>query len=77
MMFVMATGTGKTYTAFQILHRLMQTAAGNNIRILYLADRNVLIDQTMDQDFKPFGNKMIKIENRTASTSYEIFMRLL
>ena len=76
MMFVMATGTGKTYTAFQILHRLMQTAAGNNIRILYLADRNVLIDQTMDQDFKPFGNKMIKIENRTASTSYEIFMSL-
>ena len=76
MMFVMATGTGKTYTAFQILHRLMQTAIGNNIRVLYLADRNVLIDQTMDQDFKPFGNKMIKIENRTASKSYEIFMSL-
>ena len=76
MMFVMATGTGKTYTAFQILYRLMQTTNGNNIRILYLADRNVLIDQTMDQDFKPFGNKMIKIENRTASTSYEIFMSL-
>ena len=76
MMFVMATGTGKTYTAFQILHRLMQCAVGNNMRVLYLADRNVLIDQTMDQDFKPFGNKMIKIENRTASTSYEIFMSL-
>ncbi len=76
MMFVMDTGTGKTYTAFQILHRLMQGAVGNNMRILYLADRNVLIDQTMDQDFKPFGNKMIKIENRTASTSYEIFMSL-
>ena len=76
MMFVMATGTGKTYTAFQILHRLMQSVVGNNMRILYLADRNVLIDQTMDQDFKPFGNKMIKIENRTASTSYEIFMSL-
>ena len=76
MMFVMATGTGKTYTAFQILHRLMQTAVGNNLRILYLADRNVLIDQTMDQDFKPFGNKMIKIENRAASKSYEIFMSL-
>ena len=76
MMFVMATGTGKTYTAFQILHRLMQSANGNNLRILYLADRNVLIDQTMDQDFKPFGNKMIKIENRTASTSYEVFMSL-
>ncbi|MCI6185590.1 MAG: DEAD/DEAH box helicase family protein, partial [Spirochaetia bacterium] len=76
MMFVMATGTGKTYTAFQILYRLMQTTNGNNIRILYLADRNVLIDQTMDQDFKPFENKMIKIENRTASTSYEIFMSL-
>lgn len=76
MMFVMATGTGKTYTAFQILHRLMQSAVSNNMRVLYLADRNVLIDQTMDQDFKPFGNKMIKIENRTASTSYEIFMSL-
>ena len=46
------------------------------MEILYLADRNVLIDQTMDQDFKPFGNKMVKIENRTASTSYEIFMSL-
>ena len=76
MMFVMATGTGKTYTAFQILHRLIQSANGNNMRILYLADRNVLIDQTMEQDFKPFGNKMIKIENRTASKSYEIFMSL-
>ncbi len=76
MMFVMATGTGKTYTAFQILYRLMQSANGNNMRVLYLADRNVLIDQTMDQDFKPFGNKMIKIENRTASKSYEIFMSL-
>lgn len=76
MMFVMATGTGKTYTAFQILYRIMQSASGNNMRVLYLADRNVLIDQTMDQDFKPFGNKMIKIENRTASKSNEIFMSL-
>ncbi len=76
MMFVMATGTGKTYTAFQILHRLMQSASGNNMRILYLADRNVLIDQTMEQDFKPFGNKMIKIENRSASKSFEVFMSL-
>ncbi len=75
MMFVMATGTGKTYTAFQILYRLLQSSNGN-LRILYLADRNILIDQTMAQDFKPFGKKMVKIEQRTASQSHEIFMSL-
>lgn len=76
MMFVMATGTGKTYTAFQILYRLLQSSKSSNMRILYLADRNVLIDQTMLQDFKPFGNKMVKIEQRSASQSHEIFMSL-
>ena len=76
MMFVMATGTGKTYTAFQILYRLLQSSKSSNMRILYLADRNVLIDQTMLQDFKPFGKKMVKIEQRSASQSHEIFMSL-
>ena len=76
MMFVMATGTGKTYTAFQILYRLLQSSKSSNMRILYLADRNVLIDQTMLQDFKPFGKKMVKIEQRNANQSHEIFMSL-
>ncbi|MBR6130227.1 MAG: DEAD/DEAH box helicase family protein [Bacteroidales bacterium] len=76
MMFVMATGTGKTYTAFQILYRLLQSSKSSNMRILYLADRNVLIDQTMLQDFKPFGKKMVKIEQRSANQSHEIFMSL-
>src|ERR1700738_1802775 len=55
----MATGTGKTYTAFQILWRLWK--AGRKKRILYLADRNVLIDQTMVNDFRPFGAAMAKL----------------
>jgi len=76
MMFVMATGTGKTYTAFQILYRILQSSVNSDIRILYLADRNILIDQTMTQDFKPFGKKMVKIEQRSASKSHEIFMSL-
>jgi type I restriction enzyme, R subunit len=59
VLLVMATGTGKTYTAFQILWRLWK--AGRKKRILYLADRNVLIDQTMVNDFRPFGAAMAKL----------------
>jgi type I restriction enzyme R subunit len=59
ILLVMATGTGKTYTAFQILWRLWK--AGRKKRILYLADRNVLIDQTMVNDFRPFGGVMAKL----------------
>ena len=55
----MATGTGKTYTAFQIIWRLWK--AGRKKRILFLADRNVLIDQTMVNDFRPFGAAMAKL----------------
>ncbi len=55
----MATGTGKTYTAFQILWRLWK--AGRKKRILYLADRNILIDQTVVNDFRPFGAAMAKL----------------
>lgn len=60
VLLVMATGTGKTYTAFQIIHRLHQSGAKK--RILYLADRNILIDQTMQQDFKPFRKIMHKVQ---------------
>jgi len=59
ILLVMATGTGKTYTAFQIIWRLWK--AGRKKRILYLADRNVLIDQTMVNDFRPFGAAMAKL----------------
>src|SRR5213075_3148549 len=59
VLLVMATGTGKTYTAFQIIYRLWK--AGRKKRILYLADRNVLIDQTMVNDFRPFGAAMAKL----------------
>jgi len=74
MMLVMATGTGKTYTAFQIIHRLHQS--DNINRILYLADRNILIDQTMRQDFKPFRKFMTKVQGKEAGTSAEIYMSL-
>jgi len=59
VLLVMATGTGKTYTAFQIIWRLWK--AGRKKRILYLADRNVLVDQTMVNDFRPFGAAMAKL----------------
>src|SRR3954469_16119747 len=59
LLLVMATGTGKTYTAFQIIWRLWK--AGQKKRVLYLADRNILIDQTMVNDFRPFGGVMAKL----------------
>jgi type I restriction enzyme R subunit len=74
ILLVMATGTGKTYTAFQIIHRLWKS--GVKKKILYLADRNILIDQTMLQDFKPFEKVMTKIEGRKLDSAYEIYMSL-
>ncbi|MEL7569466.1 MAG: DEAD/DEAH box helicase family protein, partial [Eubacteriaceae bacterium] len=74
ILLVMATGTGKTYTAFQIIHRLIK--AGTKKKILYLADRNILIDQTMQQDFKPFKKIMTKIKGKKLDSSYEIYMSL-
>ena len=74
ILLVMATGTGKTFTAFQIIHRLHKS--GLKKKILYLADRNILIDQTMQNDFKPFQKVMTKIENRKMDSSYEIYMSL-
>ena len=62
ILLVMATGTGKTYTAFQIIWRLWK--AGRKKRILFLADRNVLVDQTMVNDFRPFGAAMAKLSTR-------------
>jgi type I restriction enzyme R subunit len=67
VLLVMATGTGKTYTAFQIIWRLWK--AGIKKRILFLADRNVLVDQTMVNDFRPFGPAMAKLS--TASKTIE------
>lgn len=63
ILLVMATGTGKTYTAFQIIWRLWK--ARRKKRILYLADRNILIDQTMVNDFRPFGGVMAKLSARS------------
>ena len=74
LLLVMATGTGKTFTAFQIIYRLWKS--GTKKKILYLADRNILIDQTMQNDFKPFQKVMTKIENRNMDSSYEIYMSL-
>lgn len=74
ILLVMATGVGKTYTAFQIIWRLWKSGAKK--RVLFLADRNILIDQTKTNDFKPFGSAMTKIKNRTADKSYEIYLSL-
>lgn len=74
ILLVMATGTGKTFTAFQIIWRLWQSRAKK--RILFLADRNILVDQTMTNDFKPFGSAMTKIKKRQADKSYEIYLSL-
>ena len=74
ILLVMATGTGKTYTAFQIIHRLH--ASGRMKRILYLADRNILIDQTMRQDFRPFKKVMSKVQGKSAESGFEIYMSL-
>lgn len=74
ILLVMATGTGKTFTAFQIIWKLLKT--GTVKRVLYLADRNVLIDQTMQQDFKPFERIMTKVQDRRLDSSYEIYMSL-
>lgn len=74
VLIVMATGTGKTYTAFQIIHRLHKSGAKK--KILYLADRNILIDQTMTQDFKPFKKFMCKVKEGEINTAFEVYMAL-
>ena len=86
ILLVMATGTGKTYTAFQIIWRLWK--AGHRKRILFLADRNVLVDQTMVNDFRPFGGAMTKLSTQAKTiqrdgggvlridTAYEVYLGL-
>jgi len=74
VLLVMATGTGKTYTAFQIIWRMWKAKAKKCI--LFLADRNILVDQTMQQDFAPFGEVMHKVTNREIKKNYEIYLAL-
>jgi type I restriction enzyme R subunit len=78
ILLVMATGTGKTYTAFQIVYRLI--TAGLKHKVLYLADRNNLVDQSIQQDFSPFEKVIHKVnfkeDNRKTITSYEIYFAL-
>lgn len=74
ILLVMATGTGKTYTAFQIIWRLWK--AKEKKRILFLADRNILVDQTRLNDFQPFGPAMTKITGRKVDPAYEIHLAL-
>jgi type I restriction enzyme R subunit len=74
LLLVMATGTGKTYTVFQIIWRLWKAQKAK--RTLFLVDRNVLADQTLVNDFRPFGSIMTKIKNRTIDPSYEIYLGL-
>jgi len=74
ILLVLATGTGKTLAAFQIAHRLWK--AGVKKRILFLADRNALIDQANRNDFKHFRDKMTIVKNRTVDKSYEVYLSL-
>ncbi|MBU9812166.1 DEAD/DEAH box helicase family protein [Rahnella sp. SL6] len=74
VLLVMATGTGKTYTAFQIIWRLWK--AKNKKRILFLADRNILVDQSKNNDFQPFGTAMAKVTGRNIDPAYEIQLAL-
>ncbi|MCL1604998.1 DEAD/DEAH box helicase family protein [Phascolarctobacterium sp. ET69] len=78
LLLVMATGTGKTYTAFQIVYRLLQSEIKH--KILYLADRNILVDQSIQQDFAPLEKVIHKInvakDNKTTITSHQVYFSL-
>lgn len=74
ILLVMATGTGKTYTAFQIIYRLWKSRAKK--RILFLADRNILVDQTMTNDFRSFEGIMTKISRDKIGKAHEIYLGL-
>ena len=78
LLLVMATGTGKTYTAFQIVYRLLKS--GLIKKVLYLADRNVLVDQSIQQDFKPLNKTIHKVNYQqdlgTGITAYEVYFAL-
>ena len=74
----MATGTGKTYTAFQIVYRLLKS--GMKKKVLYLADRNILVDQSIQQDFAPLEKTIHKVnfakDDPTTVTSHEVYFSL-
>jgi type I restriction enzyme R subunit len=74
ILLVMATGTGKTFTAFQIIWRLWKSKTKK--RILFLADRDVLVKQAMNNDFQPFEGAMTRIQKRQVDKSYEIYLSL-
>ena len=78
LLLVMATGTGKTYTAFQIVYRMLQS--GLKHKILYLADRNILVDQSIQQDFAPLERVIHKVnvskDDKSTITSYEVYFSL-
>src|SRR3989344_1065762 len=74
LLLVMATGTGKTYAAFQIIWRLWKV--GVKKRILFLVDRNILADQPIMNDFRHFGDKMTKIQHRQVDKAYEVYLGL-
>ncbi len=78
MLLVMATGTGKTYTAFQIVYRLLKTEMVK--KVLYLADRNILVDQSIEQDFKPLTNTIHKVnyqqDKENPDTAHEVYFAL-
>lgn len=78
LLLVMATGTGKTYTAFQIVYRLLK--AGLKKKVLYLADRNILVDQSIQQDFAPLEKTIHKVnfakDDPTTITSHEVYFSL-
>ena len=74
ILLVSATGTGKTFTAFQLIWRLWKT--GVKRKILYLADRNILVDQSMANDFQPFADAMCKFDNKSYDTAHELYFAL-
>ena len=74
LLLVMATGTGKTFTAFQIVWKLLKSKKVQ--RVLYLADRNVLIDQTIINDFKPLEKVLCKVKDKKLDSAYQVFMSL-
>lgn len=74
VLIVLATGTGKTLVAFQIIWRLLESGAVK--RVLFLADRDVLIGQPMRDDFAPFGKKMFRIEKREMDTAHQVYLSL-
>ena len=78
LLLVMATGTGKTYTAFQIVYRLLKSKMKK--KILYLADRNILVDQSIQQDFSPLGKEIHKVnvskDDKLTLSSYTVFFSL-